>query len=48
MCDEIISQGGDVAEIDRWYASGWDGHICGLPFNNFDLPSSPFPLPSPG
>ncbi|MBC8422481.1 MAG: fibronectin type III domain-containing protein, partial [Chloroflexi bacterium] len=37
VCDEIISQGGDVAEIDRWYASGWDGHICGLPFNDFDL-----------
>ncbi|MBC8422412.1 MAG: S8 family serine peptidase, partial [Chloroflexi bacterium] len=37
MCDEIISQGGDVAEIDRWYASGWDGHICGLPFNDFPI-----------
>ncbi|MBC8422445.1 MAG: VCBS repeat-containing protein, partial [Chloroflexi bacterium] len=22
VCDEIISQGGDVTEIDRWYASG--------------------------
>jgi hypothetical protein len=37
VCIEIISQGGDVAEIDRWYASGWDGHICGLPFNDFDV-----------
>ncbi len=37
VCDEIISQGGDMAEIDRWYASGWDGHICGLPFNNFAI-----------
>ena len=37
MCNEINSQGGDVAEIDRWYASGWDGHICGLPFNDFDV-----------
>ena len=37
VCDEIISQGGDVAEIDRWYASGWDGHICGLPFNDFAI-----------
>jgi len=37
VCDEIISQGGDVVEIDRWYASGWDGHICGLPFNDFAI-----------
>ena len=37
VCDEINSQGGDVAEIDRWYASGWDGHICGLPFNDFAI-----------
>ena len=37
VCDEINDQGGDVAEIDRWYASGWDGHICGLPFNDFDI-----------
>ncbi|MBC8422466.1 MAG: right-handed parallel beta-helix repeat-containing protein, partial [Chloroflexi bacterium] len=37
VCDEIISQGGDVTEIDRWYASGWDGHICGLPFNDFAI-----------
>ncbi|MBC8263949.1 MAG: fibronectin type III domain-containing protein [Anaerolineales bacterium] len=37
VCSEINSQGGDVAEIDRWYASGWDGHICGLPFNDFDV-----------
>ncbi|MBC8249799.1 MAG: hypothetical protein H8E90_08990, partial [Anaerolineales bacterium] len=37
VCTEINSQGGDVAEIDRWYASGWAGHICGLPFNDFDV-----------
>ena len=37
VCIEINSQGGDVAEIDRWYASGWDGHICGLPFNDFAI-----------
>ena len=37
VCDEINSQGGNVAEIDRWYASGWDGHICGLPFNDFAI-----------
>ena len=37
VCDEINRQGGDVVEIDRWYAGGWDGHICGLPFNDFDI-----------
>ena len=37
VCSEIISQGGNVAEIDRWYTSGWDGHICGLPFNDFAI-----------
>ena len=37
VCSEINSQGGDVAEIDRWHAGGWDGHICGLPFNDFDI-----------
>ncbi|MBC8422411.1 MAG: fibronectin type III domain-containing protein [Chloroflexi bacterium] len=37
VCDEIISQAGDVTEIDRWYAGGWDGHICGLPFNDFPI-----------
>lgn len=34
---EIISQGGVCSEVDRWYAAGWDSHIVGLPFNNFDL-----------
>ncbi|UCC64994.1 MAG: fibronectin type III domain-containing protein, partial [Anaerolineae bacterium] len=37
MCDEINSQGGNVAEIDRWHTGGWDGHICGLPFNDFPI-----------
>jgi len=37
LCQEIINQGVTAIEIDRWYASGWDGHICGLPFNNFNI-----------
>jgi hypothetical protein len=37
LCDEIISQGVTAVEIDRWYTGGWDGHICGLPFNDFDI-----------
>ncbi|HRJ40527.1 MAG TPA: trypsin-like serine protease [Caldilineaceae bacterium] len=27
-------------EVDRWYAGGWDGHICGRSFNNFATQSS--------
>jgi hypothetical protein len=37
LCERIEDQGGDVAEIDRWYAGGWQGHICGLPFNDFPI-----------
>ncbi|MGB0384969.1 MAG: fibronectin type III domain-containing protein [Ardenticatenaceae bacterium] len=37
LCDDMISQGVDVVEIDRWHNSGWQGHICGVPFNNFDI-----------
>jgi hypothetical protein len=37
LCDKIASQGGSVTEIDRWHNAGWDGHICGLPFNDFDV-----------
>jgi len=37
VCSEINSQGGDVVEIDRWYGGGWNGHICGLPFNDFNV-----------
>ena len=36
-CDEIANQGGNAVEIDRWYAGGWNGHICGYPFNDFPL-----------
>lgn len=21
--------------MNRWFAGGWDGHICGRTFNNF-------------
>jgi hypothetical protein len=37
LCDEMISQGGSVVEIDRWHTGGWDGHLCGLPFNDFAI-----------
>ena len=37
LCDEIISQGVTALEIDRWHNSGWSGHICGLPFNDFPI-----------
>ena len=28
---------GSAYEIDRWENSGWDGHRCGVPANNFTL-----------
>jgi hypothetical protein len=37
LCDEIISQGVTAVEIDRWHNGGWDGHICGLSFNDFAI-----------
>jgi secreted trypsin-like serine protease len=24
-------------EVNRWHASGWEGHVCGLSFNNFAM-----------
>jgi len=36
-CQEMHSQWGTVEEIDRYTISGWQGHICGLPFNDFPL-----------
>ena len=27
-------------EVNRWFAGGWDGHICGRSFNNFATQSS--------
>jgi cysteine-rich repeat protein len=37
LCQEINAQGGSVQEIDRFVNGGWEGHICGLPFNNFTI-----------
>lgn len=37
LCQEIEDQGGDVVEVDRWHAGGWQGHVCGLPFNDFPI-----------
>ena len=37
LCTDMNGQGGAVLEVDRWYNDGWDGHVCGLPFNNFDI-----------
>ena len=37
LCQKIISQGVTAVEIDRWNAGGWEGHICGLPFNDFNI-----------
>ena len=37
LCDEIISQGVTAVEIDRWHNGGWEGHVCGLPFNDFTI-----------
>jgi hypothetical protein len=37
LLDEIAAQGGRCSEIDRWQNGRWDGHIDGLPFNNFTL-----------
>lgn len=37
LCDELIAQGVDAVEIDGWHNSGWQGHVCGLPFNDFPI-----------
>ncbi|MGB0386144.1 MAG: choice-of-anchor B family protein [Ardenticatenaceae bacterium] len=37
LCDEIIDQGVTAVEINRWYAGGWDGHICNQSFNDFAI-----------
>ena len=37
LCDDIIGQGVSAVEIDRWHHAGWEGHICGLPFNDFPI-----------
>ena len=35
--NEVNSQGGNLEKIERWHNGTWDGHIIGLPFNNFDI-----------
>jgi len=37
ILDDINSQGGDCSEIDRWLNGGWNAHINGLSFNNFEV-----------
>lgn len=38
LCQRVFSPF-QAAEVDRWWAGGWQGHLCGLPFNNFGLES---------
>jgi hypothetical protein len=35
--DEIVDQGGNVTEVDRWLNGGWNAHLHNLPFNNYPL-----------
>jgi len=37
LLDDINSQGGNCTEVNRWLNGGWDPHISGLPFNNYDI-----------
>ena len=37
LLDAINSQGGACSEIDRWLNGGWNAHIDGVSFNNFDI-----------
>ncbi len=36
LCASVASPA-TAQEANRWWASGWDGHICGLSFNDFGL-----------
>jgi len=33
----INRQGGQAEQVVRWWAGGWEGHLAGLPVNNFSL-----------
>lgn len=33
----IAAQGGEAKEVYRWYGGGWNGHLAGLPFNDFPI-----------
>ncbi|MBI5305488.1 MAG: fibronectin type III domain-containing protein [Chloroflexi bacterium] len=37
LANAINNQGGGCTEVDRWYSSGWDSHVIGLPFNDFPI-----------
>lgn len=38
MCADLkLASSGTPVEIVRWAADGWDGHICGVKTNHFDL-----------
>lgn len=37
LIDEIKNQGGSCQEIDQLIRGAWEGHIDGLPFNNFPI-----------
>ena len=34
---ESISLPQEAVEVNRWFAAGWDGHICAEGFNNFAI-----------
>ncbi|MGB5050743.1 MAG: fibronectin type III domain-containing protein, partial [Caldilineaceae bacterium] len=38
LCAAVVSPWQGL-EVNRWFAGGWDGHICGRPFNDFASPS---------
>ena len=40
LCRNLPGSSVKVVEIDRWYNSGWVAHLCGLPFNDFNLVNS--------
>ena len=42
MCDSINAQGGCATVVWRYLSDlgWWDGHVCGMPFNNFPIDDS--------
>jgi len=37
LLNTINDHGGSCIEVNRWFNGGWDGHIGGAPFNDFDI-----------
>jgi hypothetical protein len=37
LCQIINDQSAGATQIVRWSSSGWDGHNCGYPFNDFSI-----------